>query len=113
MRTDCKHYETRTYPGGETVRKCNIDLAPEAPWRCPENCTAFELRLADATWKHGTLVTPPTPAEPPGLGNGAAEVLDEAEDIVNAAGPAIMSELKAKGPRDQRMPWWKRFGRNS
>ena len=47
MRTDCKNYESRTYPTGETVRKCNIDLAPEAPWRCPEDCAAYERRLAD------------------------------------------------------------------
>ena len=106
MRTDCKHYETRTYPGGETVRKCNIDLAPEAPWRCPENCAAFELRLADATWTHGSLVTPPTPAEPPGLGNGAAEVLDVAEDIVNAAGRDILSEYEK---RERKPSFWRRL----
>ena len=41
MRTDCKNYESRTYPGGETVRKCNLDLAPEAPWRCPANCSGL------------------------------------------------------------------------
>ena len=35
MRQDCKNFESRTYPNGETVRKCNLDLAPEAPWRCP------------------------------------------------------------------------------
>ena len=106
MRTDCKHYETRTYPGGETVRKCNIDLAPEAPWRCPADCAAFELRLADATWHRGTLVTPPTPAEPPGLGNGAAEVLDAAEAIVNGAGRDILSEYRAK---ERKPSLWRRL----
>jgi hypothetical protein len=106
MRTDCKHYETRTYRGGETVRKCNLDLAPEAPWRCPEECAAFERRLADATWRHGSLVTPPTPAEPPGLGNGAAEVLDEAEDIVNAAGRDILSEYRE---RERKPSFWRRL----
>ncbi|MEA2931316.1 MAG: hypothetical protein QOI56_101 [Actinomycetota bacterium] len=112
MRTDCKNYESRSYPGGETVRKCNLDLAPEAPWRCPANCQAFAPRLADVNWKHGELLAPPTPPEPPGLDENAVRLLDEAEDIVNAAGPAILSELRAKGPRDQRMPWWRRFGRN-
>ena len=67
MRQDCKNFESRTYPGGETVRKCDLDLAPEAPWRCPDACPAYEPRLADVNWAHGTLVTPPTPAEPPGL----------------------------------------------
>ena len=35
MRQDCKHYESRTYPNGETVRKCDLDLAPEAQVGCP------------------------------------------------------------------------------
>ena len=99
MRTDCKHYESRTYPSGETVRKCDLDLAPEAPWRCPENCKAFAPRLTDVNWKHGSLVAPPPPPEPPGLGEGVAELLDEAEDIVNAAGPEILAELHAKRRR--------------
>ncbi len=105
MRTDCKNYESRTYPGGETVRKCNIDLAPEAPWRCPNPCKGYEPRLADVNWKVGSLVAPPTPAEPPGLGEGAAEVLDAAEEIVNQAGRDIMSEYK---PREKRRPFWRR-----
>jgi hypothetical protein len=106
MRTDCKYYESRTYASGETVRKCDLDLAPEAPWRCPANCPAFERRLADINWAHGTLLSPPTPPEPPGLGEGAAELLDEAEDIVNAAGPEILEELaRAEG----RPSWWQRW----
>ena len=36
MRQDCKFFESRTYANGETVRKCDLDLAPEAPWRCPD-----------------------------------------------------------------------------
>src|ERR1051326_6522150 len=87
MRPECKHHESRTYPGGETVRKCKLDLAPEAPWRCPDNCTSFELRLVDATFKFGGMVAPPTPPEPPNLGPDAAALLDEAEDIVYAPGP--------------------------
>jgi hypothetical protein len=107
MRTDCKNYESRTYPGGETVRKCNLDLAPEAPWRCPEGCPAFERRLADVNWKHGSLVTPPTPDEPPDL-EGAAELLDEAEDIINAAGPTVLAEL---GEAEGRPRWWRLWRR--
>ena len=95
MRTECRHYESRAYDNGETVRKCDLDLAPEAPWRCPDNCPAFTPRLADVDWRHGTLVTPPTPAEPASLGRdpSIAELLDEAEDIVNAAGPRIREEV--------------------
>ncbi len=94
MREECKQFESRTYGDGETVRKCNLDLAPEAPWRCPADCSAYEPRLADVNWKHGSLVTPPTPDEPEG--EGIAELLDEAEDIVNAAGPEILAEVEAE-----------------
>lgn len=96
MRQECKHFESRTYRNGETVRKCHLDLAPEAPWRCPDQCAKFERRLADVNWQYGSLVTPATPPEPPGLGDGtAAAVLDQAEEIVNAIGPAIMAEVEA------------------
>ena len=99
MRQDCKFFESRSYANGETVRKCDLDLAPEAPWRCPEGCRAYQPRLADVNWQHGTLVTPPTPAEPPGLDERGADIaalLDAAEDIVNRAGPSIMAEVEAE-----------------
>ena len=98
MRQDCKYFESRTYPSGDTVRKCDLDLAPEAPWRCPDDCPKFARRLADVNWSHGTLVTPPTPAEPSSLGDddSIAALLDEAEDIVNNAGPSIRAEVEAE-----------------
>jgi len=98
MRAECKHFESRTYGAGETVRKCNLDLAPQAPWGCPENCVAFEPRLADVNWSHGTLVTQPTPDEPEG--EGIAELLDEAAAIINDAGPQILAELAAQEHRN-------------
>ena len=98
MRQDCKYFESRSYANGDTVRKCDLDLAPEAPWRCPENCEKFTPRLADINWKHGSAVTPPTPDEPQSLGedDSIAALLDEAEDIVNAAGPGIIAEVEAE-----------------
>ena len=99
MRQDCKHFESRTYPNGDTVRKCDLDLAPEAPWRCPENCEAYTRRRADVNWSYGTLVTPRTPDEPVSLGtdDSIAALLDAAEDVVNQAGREIMADLdKAK-----------------
>lgn len=104
MRRDCKYFETRTYPSGDTVRKCDLDLAPEAPWRCPDDCPKFERRLADVNWSHGTLITPPTPAEPPGLGEdeSIAALLDAAEEIVNEAGPAIRAEVDAERRADSK-----------
>ena len=111
MREECKHFESRTYSDGETVRKCNLDLAPEAPWRCPENCPKFAPRIADVNWKHGTLVTPPTPDEPPAL-TGVAELLDEAEDIVNAVVPEALAEVEAQSrARGGPGGWWQRWRR--
>lgn len=100
MREDCKQFESRSYPNGDTVRKCNLDLAPEAPWRCPQDCQAYERRRVDVNWSYGSLVTPPTPKEPESLSQGdnaVAALLDEAEDIVNRAGPTILAEMEAEG----------------
>jgi hypothetical protein len=110
MRTNCKFYESRTYPSGDTVRKCDLDLAPEAPWRCPENCPAFAPRFADVGWDYGVLSSLPQPPEPPGLDQGAAEVLDAAEEIVNSVGPQVLAEVRRLDERRQK-PWWRRFGR--
>lgn len=97
MRQECKFFESRTYSNGETVRKCDLDLAPEAPWRCPPDCRAFQPRLVDVNWSHGSAITPPTPDAPEG--EGIAELLDAAEDIVNAAGPGILADLEAEQRR--------------
>ena len=95
MRQECKHFESRSYPNGDTVRKCNLDLAPEAPWRCPEDCPSFGRRMVDVNWSHGTLVTPATPEEPKSLGedDSIAALLDSVEDIVNAVGPQMRAEV--------------------
>ncbi len=101
MRQDCKYFESRSYPNGETVRKCDLDLAPEAPWRCPDDCSAYERRMVDVNWSHGTLVTPPTPEEPASVGSddSIGALLDAAEDIVNAAGPRVLAELEKEKSR--------------
>ncbi len=112
MRRECKHFESRTYANGETVRKCNLDLAPDAPWRCPEPCAKFERRM-DAGWTYGTVVAPATPDEPPGVADGtAAAVLDEAEDHLNAVGASILAEVQAEQARARRgqRGWRRLFG---
>ena len=98
MRQDCKHFESRSYPNGDTVRKCNLDLAPEAPWRCPDDCPSFTKRRLDVNWSHGSLVTPQTPDEPDGFGDdeSIAALLDAAEDIINEAGPRVIADLDAE-----------------
>jgi hypothetical protein len=112
MRTECKNFESRTYPNGDTVRKCNIDLAPDAPWRCPDNCAGYERRLADAAWTHGSLTVPVTPPEPKSVEDGTASaVLDEAEDIVNSIGSDVMAEWKAERDAAARRSFFKRLFR--
>ena len=108
MREDCKHFESRSYPNGDTVRKCNLDLAPEAPWRCPDDCPSFTKRRLDVNWSHGSLVTPETPDEPAGLGDddSIAALLDAAEDIINEAGPRVMADLDAEKAKKER---WRRL----
>ena len=112
MRQECRNFESRTYANGETVRKCNLDLAPDAPWRCPEVCPKYERRI-DAGWTYGSLVSPTTPDEPPGLNDGsAAAVLDEAEDYLNAVGASVMADVQAEHVRAaKRSSGWRRLFR--
>lgn len=104
MNVNCKFFESRSYPNGETVRKCDLDLAPEAPWRCPDSCKGFQPRLADVNWQHGDLVVSPTPPEPKGLGDddSIAALLDSAEDIVNAVAPSALAEVQAERMAQQK-----------
>jgi len=112
MRQDCRNFESRTYANGETVRKCNLDLAPDAPWRCPDTCAKYERRI-DAGWTYGSLVSPTTPDEPPGLSDGsAAAVLDEAEDYLNEVGASVMADVQAEHVRAaKRSKGWRRIFR--
>ncbi len=105
MRSECKHYESRTYPGGETVRKCKIDLAPEAPWNCPADCVGFELRMVDAGWAYGSLAGAmgDAPAAPEvAVDADVAALLDAAEDIVNTAGLGLVDEFRKRDENRQR-----------
>ena len=104
MRQDCKYFESRAYPNGETVRKCDLDLAPEAPWRCPDDCPKYTRRMADVNWSHGSLVTPQTPPEPESLGrdDSIGALLDAAEDIVNSAAPGVLADLESERSKRRR-----------
>lgn len=96
MRTECRHYESRTYNDGEVVRKCRVDAAPEAPWRCPDDCVLFELRMIDVGWQVGSLERPKSAPAPEPEGQDIGALLDEAEDIINSAAPEIIAEIDAK-----------------
>ena len=104
MRQDCKYFESRTYANGDTVRKCDLDLAPEAPWRCPDDCPKYTRRMADVNWSHGSLITPATPEEPSSLGSddSIGALLDAAEDIINEAAPEVLQEIEAEQQRASR-----------
>ena len=112
MRVDCKHYESRTYPSGEVVRMCRLDLAPEAPWRCPENCPKYERRGFDAGWTLGSLISANQPVDPPAdLPPDAAALLDAAEDVINEVGAGIVDEVQDKRDREDNPRWWQRIRR--
>jgi len=99
MREDCKHFQSRTYDNGDVARVCELDLAPEAPWRCPDDCPAFTRRLADVNWSHGSLVTPPPTEEPAGFDAHSIALLDEAEDIVNAIASGVIDDVQKQRDR--------------
>lgn len=104
MRTDCVNYESRTYASGEVVRKCRIDLAPDAPWKCPDECPGFKKRTMDIGWNYGSLGEPANePAESVDVNpEEAAALLNEAEDIINTAAPEILSEFEKKKAKRKR-----------
>lgn len=111
MREECKHFQSRTYASGEVARFCVLDLAPEAPWRCPEDCKAYERRLADAGWVHGSLVEPPVEEEPAEPAADMSVVLEDAESIVSAIAPEALREARAEDARREARAerrWWRR-----
>jgi hypothetical protein len=111
MREECKHFQSRTYASGEVARFCVLDLAPEAPWRCPTDCGSYERRLADAGWVHGSLVEPPLEDEPESPGSDVAGLLADAEAVVNSVARDVLADVReddAKRERKQARRWWRR-----
>ena len=101
MRVDCRHYQSRTYANGEAVRKCTLDLAPEAPWRCPADCPKYERKMIDAGWQYGSMLPDNEPESEPAeeMPADIAALLDEAENIVNDAGADLLAEQQRKASR--------------
>lgn len=111
MREECKHYQSRTYSSGEVARFCVLDLAPEAPWRCPPDCPSYEPRLADVGWIHGDLVEPPTEKEPEVPTEEMTTMLQGAESIVDAIAPEALREARDEDERREARSarrWWRR-----
>lgn len=54
VRTDCRHYSTRTTVGGDQMQRCRLGVNEEMPFACPEDCLFFEPRaVTDAGWTRG------------------------------------------------------------
>src|ERR1700736_5775678 len=104
MREDCRHFQSGTYDDCEVARLCVLDLAPEAPWRCPENCPKYQRDMIDATFVVGSLVRPPVEPEPDDPPDDIASVLDQAEAVVTAAGSSIVAEVESE--RRGAKKWW-------
>ena len=55
VRTDCRHYSTRSVPGGDAIRRCRLGVNEEMPFACPEDCLFFEPRnVSSAGWESGS-----------------------------------------------------------
>jgi hypothetical protein len=110
MREECKHFQSRTYASGEVARFCVLDLAPEAPWRCPSDCASYERRLADAGWVHGSLVEPAIEDEPGSPGADVAGLLADAEDVVNQVAADVLAEVREEDAKREAKQgrWWRR-----
>ena len=110
IREDCRHFESRTYEGGEVARFCVLDLAPEAPWRCPENCPAYERSVIDPTFETAELSRPPVEDEPEGSVDDIEAVLADAEAIVEESEPEAVRAVEEGDRSAGKRAWW-RFGR--
>lgn len=108
MREDCRHFQSRTYDTGEVARFCVLNLAPEAPWRCPTECARYQPDIIDGSFTVGSLNRPPVESEPEEPAEDVAAILSEANAIVTAAGPEILHEVEED--RASRKWWqlWKR-----
>ena len=110
MREECKHFQSRTYATGEVARFCELDLAPEAPWRCPDDCPRYERRMADVGWTHGSLIEPAIESEPDVPVEEMTDVLRRAEGIVNDISEDALAEARARDAKASRRRWFRRRG---
>ena len=103
MREDCRHFQSRTYETGEVARFCVLNLAPEAPWRCPDNCDRYQPDIIDGSFVVGSLTRPAVEAEPDEPAEEVSTILAEASAIVTAAGPEIVAEIESDRAKRR---WW-------
>jgi len=105
MREDCRHFASRLYDDGEAARFCVLDLAPEAPWRCPDDCPQYARSAIDSSFVQGSLTDEPVENEPDEKPDDIQDLFDDAEMILEAAEPAVLADLDKE--RRGRRRWWK------
>jgi hypothetical protein len=44
VRTDCRHYQSRSIATGDVLQHCKLDVAQTEPFACPDDCLFFEPR---------------------------------------------------------------------
>lgn len=103
MREDCRHFQSRSYETGEVARFCVLNLAPEAPWRCPADCSRYQPDIIDGSFVVGSLARPAVESEPDEPAGEVSSVLAEASAIVTGAGPEIVAEIEAERAGRK---WW-------
>ena len=108
MREDCRHFESRTYDVGEVARECVLVLAPEQPWRCPDDCAHYERSVIDASFETAELARPPVEDEPDDTPDNIEGVLADAEAIVEHAELDALSEIEEAEAKASRRHWWSR-----
>ena len=108
MREDCRHFESRTYDDGETARECVLGLAPEQPWRCPDDCAHYERSVIDTSFETAGLARPPVEDEPDDTPDNIEGVLADAEAIVEHAELDALREVEEGDAKASRPHWWSR-----
>lgn len=51
VRTECRHYSSRTLASGEAVQRCRIEVNEDMPFACPDDCLFFEPRKLGSGWQ--------------------------------------------------------------
>lgn len=110
MREECKYFQRRVHASGDVTQFCALDLAPEAPWRCPASCSRYVQRVG-AGGPPGAVEEQREPALHP----DAVALLSSAAEIVGAVGPEIAAERRRQREEEQRRSatWWARLRRRS
>ena len=108
MREDCRHFESRVYDSGEAARFCVLGLAPEQPWKCPDDCKHYERSVIDPSFVTAELERPDVEDEPDDTPDNIEGVLADAEAIVEHEEFAALREIEERDTRPPRRHWWSR-----